>query len=37
MQNEMHMPEILINFYKVHNIHWNAVTAVFTFCEWLEL
>ena len=20
-----------VNFYKVHNIHWNAVTAVFTF------
>lgn len=31
MQNEMHIPEILINFYKAHNIHWNAVTAVFTF------
>ena len=31
MQNEMHMPEVLTSFYKVHNVYWNPVTAIFTF------
>lgn len=30
-QQEMQIPEILINFYKVHNIEWDAVTSVFSF------
>lgn len=31
IQNEMPMPEILINFYTVQNVYWNAVTSVITF------
>lgn len=30
-QQEMQIPEILINFYKAHNVEWDAVTSVFSF------
>ena len=29
--HDMEMPDILINFYKVHNVYWDAVTSAFQF------
>lgn len=29
--HDIKMPDILINFYKVHNVYWDAVTSVFQF------